>query len=175
MIRSALTIAALLSLAPSLASAQEAGDFRDEIMRHFDASTRKVAMLAEAMPQELYTWAPEDGVMEVGRVYMHIARYNFMYLEDNLAVPAPSDVEMATMEEIRDKSQALELLARSIAHVRESVDWMSSEDLAGGTMLYGRDVDRWAVLLQLVAHMNEHLGQSIAYARMNGVVPPWSR
>ena len=41
--------------------------------------------------------------------------------------------------------------------------------------LYGRQVGEWAVLLQLVTHMNEHLGQSIAYARMNGVVPPWSR
>ena len=46
--------------------------------------------------------------------------------------------------------------------------------LASDTRLYGRTVDRWAVLVQLVAHMNEHLGQSIAYARMNGVVPPWS-
>jgi hypothetical protein len=36
-------------------------------------------------------------------------------------------------------------------------------------------VPRWAVMLQLVAHMNEHLGQSIAYARANDVVPPWSR
>jgi uncharacterized damage-inducible protein DinB len=42
------------------------------------------------------------------------------------------------------------------------------------TRLYGRDVGEWAVLLQLVTHMNEHLGQSIAYARMNGVTPPWS-
>ena len=48
-------------------------------------------------------------------------------------------------------------------------------DLTKMTRLYGRDVAQWAVLLQLVAHLNEHLGQSIAYARSNGVVPPWSR
>ncbi len=52
---------------------------------------------------------------------------------------------------------------------------MTAEDLAEGTQLYGRDVAKWAVLVQLLAHMNEHVGQSIAYARMNGVVPPWSR
>ena len=51
---------------------------------------------------------------------------------------------------------------------------MSDEDLAASTHQYGRQVQKWAVMLQLVAHMNEHLGQSIAYARMNGVVPPWS-
>jgi hypothetical protein len=52
---------------------------------------------------------------------------------------------------------------------------MSSDDLSKSTLLYGRTVPRWAVMIQLVAHMNEHLGQSIAYARSNNVVPPWSR
>jgi hypothetical protein len=52
---------------------------------------------------------------------------------------------------------------------------MSATDLDRDTELYGRDVGEWAVLFQLVAHMNEHLGQSVAYARMNGIVPPWSR
>ncbi len=60
-------------------------------------------------------------------------------------------------------------------HVRRVVASMSSKDLEEKTRLYGRDVGQWAVLLQLVTHMNEHLGQSIAYARMNHVVPPWSR
>ena len=52
---------------------------------------------------------------------------------------------------------------------------MNDADLAAPTRLYGRDVASWSVLLQLVTHMNQHLGQEIAYARMNGVVPPWSR
>ncbi len=60
-------------------------------------------------------------------------------------------------------------------HVRGVVDGMSDADLAGPVELYGREVAGWAVLLQLITHMNEHLGQEIAYARMNGVVPPWSR
>jgi hypothetical protein len=29
--------------------------------------------------------------------------------------------------------------------------------------------------LRILAHVNEHMGQSVAYARMNGIVPPWSR
>ena len=59
---------------------------------------------------------------------------------------------------------------RGVPHVGE----MDAEALGRTTTLYGRDVGEWAVMLQLVTHMNEHLGQSIAYARMNGVVPPWS-
>jgi hypothetical protein len=60
----------------------------------------------------------------------------------------------------------------------ESYIWSPGEgvmEVGQSTELYGRDVEKWAVLVQLVAHMNEHLGQSIAYARMNGIVPPWSR
>ena len=60
-------------------------------------------------------------------------------------------------------------------HVRSAVAGMSEADLEAPTRLYGSDVAHWGVLFQLVAHMNEHLGQSIAYARSNGVVPPWSR
>ena len=58
---------------------------------------------------------------------------------------------------------------------RRRLEAMSDEELQGQTRLYGRDVANWAVLFQLVTHMNEHLGQSIAYARSIGVVPPWSQ
>jgi hypothetical protein len=51
---------------------------------------------------------------------------------------------------------------------------MTDEEVAGSTVLYGRNVAGWAVLFQLLAHMNEHVGQSVSYARMNGIVPPWS-
>jgi uncharacterized damage-inducible protein DinB len=73
------------------------------------------------------------------------------------------------------KAEVVSLLRSSHEHVRQVVRGISDEQLAATTRLYGRDVPQWSVLLQLLAHMNEHLGQSIAYARMNGVVPPWSQ
>lgn len=78
-------------------------------------------------------------------------------------------------DEVKDKDRVVEILAESMEHVRRVAAGMSTEDLNRMTRLYGRDVGHWAVLLQLLTHMNEHLGQSIAYARMNRVVPPWSR
>ncbi|MYA12137.1 MAG: hypothetical protein F4087_16605 [Gemmatimonadetes bacterium] len=68
----------------------------------------------------------------------------------------------------------LEVLRASMDHVRTVVDGMSDEDMAAMVNLYGRDVAKWGVLFRLLAHMNEHLGQQIAYARSNRVVPPWS-
>ena len=73
------------------------------------------------------------------------------------------------------KADVVALLRSSREHVQQLVRGMTDEQLAAPTRLYGRDVPQWSVLLQLLAHMNEHLGQSIAYARMNGVVPPWSQ
>jgi uncharacterized damage-inducible protein DinB len=146
-----------------------------EFLGQFESSMEKFVALAEAMPAEKYSWSPGPGVMTVARVYGHVARYNYMYPAQSMGIPAPSGVGLDSLERMTDKAQIVALLKASHRHVRENVTKLSDTQLARGTKLYGRDVQQWAVLLQLVAHMNEHLGQSIAYARMNGVVPPWSQ
>ncbi|HSJ09765.1 MAG TPA: DinB family protein [Longimicrobiales bacterium] len=174
MLFSALVLLGLLTL-PRDARAQDADPLRDELLMHFEGSMTKFISLAKAMPADKYTWAPGEGVMQVGHVFMHVAHYNYAYPSDNMGVPAPAGVNLDTMESVRDKAQVVSALEQSHAYVRDAVRRMSAEDLRRTTELYGRDVARYAVLVQLVAHMNEHLGQSIAYARMNGIVPPWSR
>jgi uncharacterized damage-inducible protein DinB len=148
---------------------------RDELMAHFDVSMRKFIALANAMPADRYTWSPGEGVMEVGRVYMHVARYNYMYPSGSLGAALPEGVTLDGMEAERDKETVVRALEASRDWVKSHVAGMAAQDLAATTELYGRQVPGWAVLVQLVSHMNEHLGQSIAYARMNEIVPPWSR
>lgn len=148
---------------------------RDEILGHFQRSSRKISELARVMPAEKFSWAPGEGVMQVGEVYMHIARYNFMYLDQNLGIASPNGFDYSEIESIRDKEKAREIHEMSIRHVIERVSALTAAELDGETELYGRTVRGWAVLLQLVSHMNEHVGQSVSYARMNGIVPPWSR
>ncbi len=132
-------------------------------------------MLSEAMPTASWDWQPDEGVFTVARVYAHVARYNYLYLHENLGVEAPEGVAWRELESLTDKTAVRNALLASIEHVRTAVSDMSEAELGRTVELYGRDVPGWAVLLQLVAHMNEHVGQAIAYARMNGVVPPWSR
>lgn len=172
-------VAAQSAPAPAQTMAPPAGsgplDYRDEALRHFEQSSRKMVLLSEAVPAELYEWSPGDGVMSVARVYAHIARYNYLYLTENLGIPAPPDVAWQELESLTDRAAVRDALLASIEHVRRSVSAMDEADLTRTVSLYGRDVPAWAVLFQLVAHMNEHVGQSIAYARMNGIVPPWSR
>lgn len=148
---------------------------RDEILDHFQRSSYKISELARVMPAEKFSWAPGEGVMQVGEVYMHIARYNFMYLDENLGIAPPDGFDYADIESIRDKEKVREIHEMSVRHVMEQVGALTEAKLDGQTELYGRTVQGWAVLLQLVSHMNEHVGQSVSYARMNGIVPPWSR
>lgn len=168
----ALLAAATISLPASAQSRPT--DYRDEITRHFEASIAKVIRLAHAMPDSLYGWSPMEGTMPVGQVYAHIARYNYLYFSRELGLPLPDHVDMSTMEETRDKTVITRMLEESTEYVRMHIADMREEDLARMTTQYRREVPGWAVLLQLVAHMNEHVGQSVAYARMNGIVPPWS-
>ena len=168
-------LAALLPLTAGTATAQSSPlDYRDEFLHHFERSSYKVVQLSEIIPETMYDWSPGEGVMSIARVYAHIARYNFMYLESNLGIPAPAGIEVAALEELTGKGEITEVLRRSVDHVREHVSRMSEADLTAMTTLYGRRVAGWAVLFQLLAHLNEHVGQSVSYARMNGIAPPWS-
>jgi uncharacterized damage-inducible protein DinB len=181
--RTVLAAAAAVVLAAASAGAQAASagapavpaSFREEFLLQFDASASKFEALAAAMPAEKYGWSPGPGVMSVARVYAHVARYNYGYPSQNMGVAAPAGVGLDTLERMTDRAQVLALLKSSAEYVRQATRRMTDEQLARPTELYGRTTPQWSVLLQLVAHMNEHLGQSIAYARMNGIVPPWSQ
>ena len=172
----AFSVTTLTILSALQAEAQAPDNFLGEFQGQFGASAQKLVALAEAMPASKYDWSPGEGVASVARVYMHIARYNYMYLHENMGRVSPvhPDEYGRWEDEVSDKDQVVAILQESMQYVRDVVEAGDTDSLDQKTTLYGRDVVEWAVLLQLVTHMNEHLGQSIAYARMNEVVPPWS-
>jgi uncharacterized damage-inducible protein DinB len=164
------------ALFPVVVMAQESlPSPRAEMLMHFNTSIRKVIQLAEAMPAERYTWSPAKDVMPVGQVYAHIARYNFYYPSTALGAKLPAGIRLDTLEAMRDKAAVVRLLRQSADFARNAITNLPDAQVDAATRLYGRTVPGWAVMVQLVAHMNEHLGQSIAYARSNNVVPPWSQ
>jgi uncharacterized damage-inducible protein DinB len=169
-------IAAFVAIvAPGLSAQGTPPGFLAEFDEQFGASADKLVALAKVMPESTYEWTPMEGVASVARVYMHIARYNYAYPE-GMGVESPMGASVYdTWEEgVTDKAEVVSILEASMEHVRGVAEKMGAMGMEGETELYGRDVGEWAVLFQLITHMNEHLGQSIAYARMNHVVPPWS-
>jgi hypothetical protein len=72
---------------------------------------------------------------------------------------------------ITAKAEVIQYLKASQELVRQSYP---KAELQKKVKFLGKDTTVDAVYLRCIVHSNEHMGQSIAYARMNGIVPPWS-
>jgi uncharacterized damage-inducible protein DinB len=138
----------------------------------FTLTSRQLLQLADATPAEKFAWRPGSGVRSISEVYMHIAGANY-YLSTFLGKTPPADVPK-DIEKIKDKQRVLSELKKSFDYIRGVVQSEKDEDLEKSVKMFGNTTTRRAVLLTVLTHAHEHLGQSIAYARMNGVVPPWS-
>ena len=173
---------ALLLAAPMLFAQQNAkkapqngapkAGFRTEFLSDLDEVQKKILDLANAVPAEKYTWRPTADVRSVSEVYMHIAGGNY-FLATFLGVQPPDDMPK-DIEKIADKQQVLAALQKSFEHVRTIVKNTSDADFDKPVKLFGNATTRRGVFVTMLNHLHEHLGQSIAYARMNGVTPPWS-
>lgn len=132
----------------------------------------RVEQLAEAIPEEHYDWRPMEGVRSVQEAIMHIAGANYFFA-NRLGTPPPEGVDPRNMEEITDKAKVLEALEASNEHMMAAFD--AVEDPSAATEFFGREGTVEDLMLIAIGHVHEHFGQLIAYARSNGVVPPWSQ
>lgn len=134
----------------------------------------KAVSLAEAFPQEKYTWRPAEGVRSVSEVFLHLAGGNFGFPTFWGAQP-PAGIERKGLEKsTTDKTRVIELLKQSYDYMRQAATNLSDADLAKAVKMFGQETTASGVLFFVATHQHEHLGQAIAYARMNGVVPPWT-
>ncbi len=135
----------------------------------------QVIQLAEAFDEAQYDWRPSEGVRSVRESLLHVAASNY-FLASKMGYPPPADVDFMGMEaNITGKENVINALKTSNAFV---MDVISKEEATK----FGEEVDfgfakmnRLSGLLVVLDHNGEHKGQLIAYARSNGVVPPWSQ
>ena len=171
--------AVLLAGATTPALAQT--DIRTEIIREIDIAGSKFTGLSATIPAAAYDWRPEEGVRSVREVFLHVIGNNY-----NLAwylgaePPAGSGITQAYATVVALEAERLEpaeitrRLEASFAHLRSAILAMDDAALAEQVNFFGQQRSRLGVLVLIATHLHEHLGQSIAYARSNGVVPPWS-
>jgi hypothetical protein len=76
---------------------------------------------------------------------------------------------------ITDPGKLQEALKTSCANLQKAITGLSDNDLQAHVKLFGEDMTKQDALMLILEDQHEHLGQSIAYARTNGVVPPWSK
>ncbi|MFY9583212.1 MAG: DinB family protein [Candidatus Acidiferrales bacterium] len=158
---------------PAASPAPTAG-FRAEFLNELAGVEKRFVGLAEAMPADKYTWRPAEGVRSVSEVYMHVAAANYN-IPRLLGTPPPAGFNARGFDtSVTDKAKVIETLKQSLAHLRQAVLNMSEADGEKKLKWFGAENTYRGVLLFIIRHMAEHLGQSIAYARINGVVPPWT-
>jgi len=136
--------------------------------------TQQLIELAETTPAEKFAWRPAPGVRSTNEVYMHIAFANF-YLLSTIGQKMPADWKPDTAKTVTAKAEVIGWLKRSLEAVGASHATAKPADLERKVTLFKRETTADAVYLRLIVHNNEHMGQLIAYARMTGVVPPWSK
>jgi uncharacterized damage-inducible protein DinB len=130
--------------------------------------------LADAIPAEKYTWKPGEGVRSIGEVYMHVVSANYGFAR-MLGTPAPAGVDpKAMMAFAGDKAKVVQALKDSFVHIRSAVLAIKDSELDKEIKTpRGQTTIRGSFFL-ISGHYGEHLGQSIAYARFVGIVPPWT-
>ena len=171
--RSTRTLVGLVLALAALPAVAAAGTLQTDIVNELTAVEKKIVSLAEALPADKFAWRPADGVRSVSEVYMHVVGANYM-LPTMLGAKMPAGITRDMEKTVTEKAKVIEALKNSFEHARKAVAAVPDADLEKQVKFFGRDKAEREVLMILATHAHEHLGQSIAYARMNGVAPPWS-
>ena len=135
--------------------------------------SQQLIALAEATPEEKFSWRPASGVRSTSEVYMHVAMANF-YLLSVTGPPMPADLKEGMDKSVTAKADVINWLKRSLEAVKQAHLAVKPADLQRKVHIADRDATLDGMYLRIIVHANEHMGQLVAYARMTGVVPPWS-
>ena len=187
-----ILLTTLLAGAP-LHAQEHAGQHHEQMMEHHPpvvpdllqaVSTvrEKLVGLAEAIPEERYGWRPSEGTRSVSEVLMHVAADNY-FLPTGAGVDAPAStgIQSGSYPSIQGfegrevtKAEAIRHLQASFDHLARAMDYAPQESMGEALTIFNLELTGQRLWLLATTHLHEHLGQMIAYARANDVVPPWS-
>jgi uncharacterized damage-inducible protein DinB len=164
--------------AQDVMDAKSAAFVRQQYLSDMDSVHAKVMALANAIPEDKYAWRPQAGVRSVGEVLGHLAGEWYYYLPQSVAANPPADFgspneALPKIERIAGKQAMLDQLNKSWAYGRAQLAEADASKLTGNYKPWGVSLPQAA--FGMMGDQHEHLGQLIAYARANGVKPPWSR
>lgn len=176
----AIAICVLLVAGGTAVRAEDSKGFRADLIGQVEFAQKQILDLENAIPDGKMTWRPNKEVRSISEVYSHIAFANYLVLKiagvtlpEGIIIASPEDATKWEKASI-DKKVIREQLVKSFDFVKSSIGNISDAGLENMVDFFGQKMTVRSVLLSLLSHMHEHLGQSIAYARMEGVVPPWT-
>lgn len=178
-----LILACLIGILTISATAQKRAGLMGDLLADITDVESKIVGLAKAMPESTYAWRPMPGVRSVGEAFTHVAADNY-FMPAALGVTAPastgiSGTDYKTVEAYEQKSRSraeiIEEVEQSFAFLKKAMSDTPDAKLETTMKMFGRESSIRSTWVMTVTHVHEHLGQLIAYARSNKVVPPWSR
>src|SRR5437868_3791437 len=184
LLTTAVAAGLLLASAAAPARAQEviskdaAAELKASFVRDLGTLHDKFLGLAQAFPEDKYTWRPMEGVRSVSEVLMLAAFEGYSFIPGSFG-GKPADLgsreEAAKLRTLSDKAQVIEHLNKGFAHAKQQLESLDASTLTGKRKVMGQDMSASQAALAIGGDLHEHLGQLIAYARMNHIVPPWSK
>jgi hypothetical protein len=167
-------------VAQQVPNREAAVEVRKQFLADLDTLQRKFVALAEAIPADKYAWRPGSGVRSVGEVFQHVSSEFYVYVPMAYGA-APSrvvgsgDNELKAFEAKSTKADVLKHLKEGFAYTKQVVGALDPASITGEKKLFGGEHTIVETSFGIAGDLHEHLGQLIAYARMNRVTPPWSK
>jgi hypothetical protein len=166
--------------ADSAAPSGSAASLSSDLLKDLEGVETKIVDLAGAIPENKYNWQP-DSARSVKRVFLHVAADNYVMPAMLGFTPDPatgitSDYQTGVTFEMRNipKDSVIAELKRSFAFLKQSLQGATAASMSAPVTMFGQPFTGQSAWILTVTHLHEHLGQLIAYARTNGVKPPWS-
>ena len=164
--------------AQDILSKESAAAVKASFLGDLETLRGKFVGLANAFPQDKYTWRPMEGVRSVSEVLMLAAFEGYSFIPTSFGAKAAdlgSREEATKLRTLSDKAQVIDHLNKGFAHAKKELEALDPATLTGKRKIMGRDLSFADGVLGIGGDLHEHLGQMIAYARMNQIVPPWSK
>ena len=149
---------------------------KGEILMWIKYAEGELVELSDAIPEAKYSWRPgkDKTVRSVGEVFMHVAAANYN-IPSFWGVAPPEGFKFETYEKsLTRKEDIQKALKDSFARMEQGLIDLPDADLDKQVEFFGIKTTVRGGYLLVLSHDHEHLGQSIAYARSNNIVPPWT-
>jgi uncharacterized damage-inducible protein DinB len=149
-------------------------DMKAQSLADLQGVQKKFVELANALPADKLTWRPSADSLSFAEVFLHVAgeRYGILGL---MGATPPAGFDGKTFEKsTTDRARLVEELNQSWEFSQKAINDMNNGDFAKLLPKLGPQANAGDVVYILVGDAHEHLGQLVAYARENGIVPPWT-
>jgi len=156
----------------SNSEATSSSDFFTDLLAEIEYVQGQVLQLADAFPEDKYSWRPSDGVRSVGEAFVHLGTGNY-FLLSFLGGSKPEGFDEMD-KKLTKKAEIIDFIKKSYDDAKKFIATLKMEDLEKPVDFFNNKSNGRRMLFLTLYHSHEHLGQEIAYARMNGIVPPWS-